>query len=169
MKKVKMVVLIGLVALGAVYAGTRPEAMNREEKNKLLVKVAIGAITTGDWEELRELYSPEFVQHHSGNRAPTYWKQFELGCRMAAQLFDSMSYRIEDIIAENDKVVVRMSTNITVTRNKGKRYETQAKIEWTEIGIYRIEAGRIVEEWCECDYTSMEGKIKDIVAGRMFL
>ncbi|MBA7689258.1 hypothetical protein ES703_97763 [subsurface metagenome] len=87
---------------------------------------------------------------------------------MATELFDSMSYNIEDIIADNDKVVVRMSSSIAVTINKGTPYETEQKIESTEIDIFRIEGGRIVEEWCEYDYTSMEGKIKAIVAGRMF-
>jgi len=168
MKRVWMVVLIGLAVLGVVYAGTRPEDMTREEKNKLLVKVALGAVSTGDWEALRELYSPKYVQHPPGDREPIYWKQFELGCRMAQELFDSMSYKIEDIIADNDKVVVRMSSSIAVTTNKGTRYETEAKIEATEIDIFRIEEGRIVEEWCEYDLTSAEGKLKAIMAGRMF-
>ena len=168
MTRVKMVVLIGLAALGAVYAGTRPEVMTREEKNKLLVKVAIGAVNAGDWEALPGLYSPKFVMHIPGNRESIDWKEFELGCRMAKQFFNETSYNIEDIIADNDKVVVRMSSRIAVTTNKGTRYETEKKIEGTEIGIYRIEAGRIVEEWCEYDYTSMEGKLKAIMAGRMF-
>lgn len=168
MKRVKMVVLIGLAALGAVYAGTRPEDMSREEKNKMLVKVALGAISTGDWEALSELYSPKFVQHSPGSREPIYWNQFELGCRMASQLFDDMRYKIEDIIADNDKVVVRLSSSLNFTKNKDTRYETQAKLEMTEIDIFRIEGGRIVEEWCEYDYTSMEGKIKAFMVGRMF-
>lgn len=167
MKRIKMIVLIGLVALGAVYAGTRPEAMTREEKNKLLVKVALGAISTGDWQSLKELYSPRFVQHQPGKREPIYWKQFELGCRMAQEFFDNTSFNIEDIIADKDKVVVRMSSSITVTKHKDTRYETEAKIEATEIDIYRIEDGRIVEEWCEYDYTSTEGKIKAFMSGRM--
>jgi len=47
MKKVKMVVLISLAVLGVVYAGRGPEGMTSEQKNKQLVKVAIGAIDTG--------------------------------------------------------------------------------------------------------------------------
>lgn len=168
MKRVKMVVLIGLAVIGVVYAGTRPEEMTKKEKNKLLVKVAIGAVETGDWEALRELYSPKYVQHLPGNREPIYWKQFELGCRMANEFFNTSSYTIEDIVAEGDKVVVRMSTSIAVTTNKGTRYETEKKIEGTEIDIFRIEGGRIVEEWCEYDYTSAEGKFKAIMAGRLF-
>lgn len=168
MKRVKIVMLIGLAALGAVYAGTMPEAMTKEEKNKLLVKVAFGAINTGDWQSLKKLYSPKFVQHLPGNREPIYWKQFELGCRMAQELFNNTNYNIEDIIADNDKVVVRASSSIAVTINKGTRYETERKIEGTEIDIFRIEGGRIVEEWCEYDYTSAEGKLKAIMAGRLF-
>ena len=190
MKRVKMVVLIGLAALGAVYAGTkpedwtgkkeeigflmdvemetRPEDMTREQKNKLLVKVALGAISTGDWQSLEELYSPRFIQHIPGNRGTISWEGFELGCRMAKEFFNTQSYKIEDIIAENDKVVVRLSSIATVTANKDKGYEFEKTIEMTEVDIFRIEAGRIIEEWCEYDYTSVEGKLKAIMAGRMF-
>lgn len=168
MKKVKMVVLIGLAVLGVVYAGTRPEKMTREQKNIQLVKVALEAACGGEFEELKKLYSPRFVQHQPGNRESTYWKQFELGLRMAQEYFNGISYNIEDIVAEGDKVVVRMSSSIEVTNNKGTQYETEHKMEMTEICIYRIKGGRIVEEWCEYDYTSMEGQVKAIVAGRMF-
>jgi len=168
MTRVKMVVLIGLAALGAVYAGTKPEAMTKEEKNKLLVTVAIGAMNAGDCEGLKELYSPKFVQHLPGNREPIYWKEFELGCRIAQEFFNTTSYKIEDIIAENDKVVVRLSSSATVTDNKDTRYESEKTIEMTEVDIFRIEEGRIIEEWCEYDYTSVEGKIKAIMVGRMF-
>ena len=37
MKKVKLVMLIGLAVLGVVYAGTRSEEMTSEEENKTIV------------------------------------------------------------------------------------------------------------------------------------
>lgn len=168
MRKLGIDLLVGLAVLAVVCAGKAPEDLTSEEKNKLLVEVAIGAVNAGDWEALRELYSPNFVMHVPGHRESIYWKEFELGCRMAKQFFNEMSYNIEDIIAEGDKVVVRMSSSIAVTTHFGKPYETKKKIEGTEIDIFRIKEGRIVEEWCEYDYTSIEAKLKAIMAGRMF-
>jgi predicted SnoaL-like aldol condensation-catalyzing enzyme len=152
--------LIGLAALGAVYAGTRPEDMTREQKNKLLVKVAIGAMNDGDWELMAELYSPRFVQYGPGDIKPIKWADFELGCRIMKNKFPALRLAIEDIIAEGDKVAVRLKT--VVTFKESHKYKTRrlGKVEMTEIDIMRIEGGRIVEEWCESDTADWNEKLR---------
>jgi len=154
-----LIVLIGLVALGAVYAGTRPEAMTREEKNKLLVEVAIGAMNAGDWESMAELYSPRYVQHRPGNTKTTNWADFELGCRNIKRLLPTLRYEIEDIIAEGDKVAVRMKAIVTYKQEHHFSKTTEHKIEFTEMDMFRIEGKRIVEEWCELDTADHKDKL----------
>ena len=151
MNRVKIVLLIGLAALGAVYAGTRPEDMTREEKHKLVVKVAIGAMNAGDWEGLRELYSPRYVQHSPGESEPATWTDFELACRVVHNKLPGLRFEIEDIIAEGNKVAVRLRWSYKNKRWFSMRGNPDGDIEGTEIDLYRIEDGRIVEEWCECD------------------
>ena len=151
MTRVKMVVLIGLAALGAVYAGTRPEEMSKEEKNKLLVRVAVGAMNAGDWEALRELYSPKFIQHDPGSSQPLTWTDFELGCRLVHHKVPTLKYEIKDIIAEGNKVAVRLRWSARDKRWFSTRENRQGDIEGTEINLVRIEGRRISEEWVEYD------------------
>jgi len=151
MKRVTMIVLIGLAALGAVYAGTRPEDMTREQKNKLLVDVAIGAISAGDWELMAKLYSPRFVQHGPGDTKPTTWTDFELGCRLVHNKLPGLRFEIEDIIAEGEKVAVRLSWSYKNKRWFSMQGNPEGEIGGTELDLFRIEGGRIAEEWCECD------------------
>jgi len=149
MKTVKMVVLIGMIALGAVYAGNKAEEITTEQNNKLLVEVAIGALNAGDWEALGELYSATFRQHDPGVSEPLTWTDFELGCRLFHHKVPSFKYEIEDIIAEGNKVAVRLRWS---ARDKRwfKTYDNpMGNISGTEMNLVRIEDGRIVEEWVE--------------------
>lgn len=55
----------------------------------------------------------------------------------------------EDLIASGDKVVERSSA---VATHKGPMMgaaPTNRKVNWSEIHIYRIEGGKIVEHWAE--------------------
>lgn len=159
MKKIGVNVLIGLAVIMVLCAGRKPEEMSREEKNKLLVKVAIGAINAGDWETLPELYSEKFIQHGTGDSENVRWTEFELGCRIVHNRLPDLRCEIEDIIAEDDKVVVRLRWKAKRTKNKGYRNETTKEIGWSEIDIMRIAGGKIVEEWTELDTANMKSQL----------
>jgi len=151
MKNAYKVVLIGLVVLGVVYAGTKPGAMTREEKNKDIVRWATEAVNRGDWEWMRDLYSPKFVQHSPASQEPMGWEDFELGCRIARRKLPDARYKIEDIIAEGDKVAVRLRLSTPVKSRWSSMQGKERVFEMTEIDIVRIADGRIVEEWVEYD------------------
>lgn len=160
MKKVKIIVLIGLVMIGAVYAGTRPEELTREEKNKILVEMAIGAMNKGDWDLMAGLYSPRYVKHRSRDVFPETWEQFELGCRTARQKYPTARIEIQDIVAEGDKVAVRCKTVVTYKEKDFRGRTETARMEFTEIDLFRIQDYRIVEEWCEYDYEEWKTKLR---------
>jgi len=162
-----LVVLIAMTALGAVFAakrragepqqiyskrldkGTRPET--REEKNKLLVKVAIGALNAGDWENLKEMYSPRYVQHDTRDKEIITRSEWDVIRSAVRKTFPSFKYEIEDIIAEGDKVAVRLRWSAREKRWFSKPGNREGDITGTEIDLIRIEDGRIAEEWCEYD------------------
>ena len=69
--------------------------------------------------------------------------------------FDNFRVNIEDIIGEGDKVVVRF---IEIGRHQGE-FEgiapTGKEMTWTEIAIFRIVNGRIIEWWTLEDKLSL--------------
>jgi len=151
MKNAYKVILIGGGVVGGVYAGTKPGAMTREEKNKEIVGWAVAALNRRDWESLRDLYSPKFVQHSPASQEPTGWEDYELGLRIAHRKLPDFRYRIEHSLAEVDKVVVRMIGSTPVKSRWPSMQSKERVFEITEIDIIRIANGWIVEEWAEFD------------------
>ena len=151
MKKYCVDLLMVLAVFGVLFVSGAKQDKTREQKNKLLVRVAMQAINEGDWQTLSEVYSPRFVQHRPGKSKPLTWTEFELGCRIARQAMPTVRLEIEDIIAEGDKVAVRVKTVVTYKVNPFGIGAKEEKKEFTEMDLFRIEGGRIVEEWCEFD------------------
>ncbi len=160
MKRVKVVLLIGLAVIGAVYAETRPEDMTREQKNKMIVDVAIGAMNEGDWEFLEKMYSPKFLHHRQGRSEHESWEERELAYRIIRQMIPTAKMIIEDIVAEGDKVAVRLKTVVTFKEITGSIVHGKDKVEFAEMDMYRLEGGKIVEEWSEYDTADWEKKFK---------
>ncbi len=82
-----------------------------------------------------------------------------LGTQMLKQLverfrsvFPDSDIRIEEEIAEADKVVIRWSFSGTHQGNFIGIPATGKKVKWTGITIHRIAGGKIVEEKGEGDY-----------------
>ena len=160
MKKVMMVIMIGMVALGAVYAGTGTEELTREEKNKILVEMAVGAINEGDWELMGRLYSPRYVQHSPGGQKTRSYAAFKMGCRKVKKALPNLRYKIQDIIAEGDKVVVRLRAYDIAKPKQTGAYSVRKKFEMTEIDIFQIDGRKIVQEWCEYDVENLRKQYK---------
>ena len=67
----------------------------------------------------------------------------------------ALRYEVEDVIAEGDRVAVRLTSSATHTGHfmgmpaSGKRYEIG------EIHIFRIRDGRVSEHWHQADFMGM--------------
>lgn len=153
MKRVKMVMLIGLAVLGVVYAGTRPGEMTSEEKNKTIVWMAIEASDKGDWEEWEKQVAERFMLYGPRNCKPVGRKICRANLEKQNKALKDGERAIHDIIAKDNKVIVRMELKVMVkprVYTLGEEDKMKA-LEFTEISIYRLEGGQIVEQWVECD------------------
>lgn len=151
MKNVCRVMLIGLAVVGVGCAGNDSAFKIKEEVNKRIVELAIRASNEGNWEVMQTLYSQRFVQHSPGSLEPLTWEDYELGCRIVRRTFPTFHCKIEDKIAEGDKVAVRLKTIFTYKPRYGEKEGKEKEIVLTEINLIRLEGGKIVEQWCEYD------------------
>ena len=55
------------------------------------------------------------------------------------------------MIVEDNKVVTRYLSTGTLLGSYAGIKETGKKVEFDEISIYRIEAGKVIEQWCLSD------------------
>jgi steroid delta-isomerase-like uncharacterized protein len=122
------------------------------EENKALVR--------GSWEmespeDLDEFYPPDVVWHMPEQelRGIEEAKQF---VSSFLEAFPDISFSVEDLIAEGDKVVSRYTgrgTHQGETEDFGPPTGKQLEVEG--ITIHRIEDGKIVEEWNQYDNLSI--------------
>ncbi len=65
--------------------------------------------------------------------------------------FPDLTVRVEDLIAEQDKVVARLAYSGTHRGPFMQRQPTGRHLDWAGVAIYRIAGGVIVEEWAIWD------------------
>jgi len=114
------------------------------EKNKAIVRRAIEALNKKNLALLDELMAPDYVDHTHQIQGLEGMKQV---IEEESKGFSDFHVTIEDIIAEGDKVWVRVKETATHTGKFRGLAPTGKKITYTAVAIWRIVDGKIVEGW----------------------
>jgi steroid delta-isomerase-like uncharacterized protein len=129
------------------------------EQNKAVVLEYHTVWNEGNYENLKDILTSDFVCHYLTSEEWVGIEAAEKAISDWRTLFPDWNEEIVDIIQEKDKVVTRYKATATHTR----RYEgidaTGAKIEIYEVSIYRIDDGKIAEQWCFPDDPSIKTQI----------
>ena len=122
------------------------------EKNKELMRRFFQAINDKNLDLFDELCGEDYIWH--GETGPTELNEvkgrdnFKKAVAEFTDALPDLNITLFDFIAEGDKVVVRFKE---VGTHTGAPFAgippTGKQITWTGIGIYRIDNGRLVEEW----------------------
>jgi steroid delta-isomerase-like uncharacterized protein len=112
------------------------------EKNKEIVRKFIEAYNTRNLDLLDDLFAPDYVDHTHQQQGLESLKQL---FNIAFKAFPDWHETIEDIIAEGDKVWVRLTYTGTFTSEFGGLAPTGKKITCMDVDIYRIVNGKIAE------------------------
>jgi predicted ester cyclase len=127
-----------------------------EEENKALMRRYYEQIDNATKDKrgpsfLDDFVTPNFVNH---NPSPGFTPDLE-GLKQAYDHFLAASpdgyHVVEDMIAEGDKVVTRLSAHGTQTGELFGIPPTDERFSMTAIAIHRIANGEIVEHWSELD------------------
>jgi len=125
------------------------------EENKALARRAYEAfnqaIRTGNWSAVEELVAADLVDH---NPAPGQGPGFEGVKQVFSQFraaFPDFAFTVEDMIAEGDKVVSRLTARGTHKGDFQGVPATGKQVMQTGIDIVRIAGGKAVERWGEFD------------------
>jgi predicted ester cyclase len=76
---------------------------------------------------------------------------FKAFVTMIRSAFPDFQYTVEDTIAEDDKVVGRITATGTNTGSFMGMPPTGKKVTWTEIHIGRMVDGKVAEHWADID------------------
>ena len=98
-----------------------------------------------------ELMSSDFVHHLTDPRLPAGRDGIKALGQVIVGGFPDVHASVKELLADGDKVIERTQTSATHTGEFNGIPATGRQVGWTEIHIYRLENGKIVELWSEID------------------
>jgi steroid delta-isomerase-like uncharacterized protein len=117
-------------------------------------------INKGDTGLMKAIMSENFIDHYAAANQPQGPEGFKQFLTMVATAFPDIQVKVEDIIAEGNKAVVRLSIMGTHTGMlMGSISPTGKQASWTGIDILTIENGKITERWSLRDLLGMMKQI----------
>jgi steroid delta-isomerase-like uncharacterized protein len=116
------------------------------EANKAIAYQVIETFNSGDFESLMEWFTHDFVWHFSSTTTMNK-EQFLAFTHSIKKSFPDFVFTIEDLVAEKDKVLMRL---IVTGTHKGEFLglaPTNKRFSITGFGQYNITHGKISEGW----------------------
>jgi len=124
--------------------------MSIEENKALFRRWFDDVVNDNDYSAIDELLAPDYVSHFPG--APPVDRDGHKGMvELFACAFPDWKEQIHDVIAEGDKVVIRVTAGGTHEGEFQGMQATGKVVTITGIGIARVENGRIAESWWDFD------------------
>jgi len=135
-----------LLAIPALAAPPVKPAAGTVDANKTLVRRYIDDVLTANkQDELDQLLSSDFTDSTPGAEAEGTGPDVVRAAQDRIHtIFPTVQYRIDDLIAEGDKVVARYTVR---ARSKEAEGAPAKSVEVTGITIFRVAEGKIREEW----------------------
>ena len=123
------------------------------EQNTQLVQRAFDSMSAGPDQFLAEhgdIYSEELVAHFPGMPPVTIETHRQFGLS-TYEAFPDLVRPVEDIVATEDKAVVRWTSTGTHLGPYFGHAPTGNRLSTSGITIFRIADGKVVEEWIQSD------------------
>lgn len=117
------------------------------EENKALVRRLVEAINKRKWGVIDEVMVPGYVDHYALPGQKPGREGYKEAFISTTNAFPDFLFTIEDMIAEGDKVVARLTFSGTHKGEFASIAPTNKRVTYTHIRILRIVRGKIVEDW----------------------
>jgi predicted ester cyclase len=128
----------------------------RTERNKAVVRALVAAVNS-DVDRLAgsvaDLVAEDFVRHSAAAGPPGVRSRADLVefLRAERETFPDAHETVEDLVAEGDRVAVRLRFTGTQLGPMGRMPPTGRRLTAEYLAIYRLLDGVVVEAWAEWD------------------
>ena len=109
----------------------------------------------GKMELVDEIFSPDIIRHDPNRTELHGIEATKNFIRKMRESFPDLHITLDDVIAENNKVVTRYHFNGTHLGGALGFPATKRKVSYTGIVIFRFDDGKIVEQWTEADLLTL--------------
>lgn len=129
--------------------------MSNEENKKLSNFINENIISQGNLAMADEYISPDYVDHNALPGLPSGIPGFKQGVEIYRNAFPNLNIKVDDMIADGDKVVTRWTATGTHQGELMGIPPTGQNVKVTGISIDRCANGKIVEHWDVFDQLGM--------------
>ena len=144
------IIIIAIMIVCMVECASKDSA--QEKKNKAIARRYIEELwNKKNLDEIDKLVSDDFVNHSSPPGMPPDREGLRQFIASSGATFPDGHYTIEDMIAENDKVMIRGSFKGTHRGEFMGIPGTGKEITMSWINVLRITDGKAVERWMKYD------------------
>lgn len=135
------------------------------EQNKELCRRLYAAVSSGDFDIFDQVVAPNFVEHEALDpRLPAGREGVKAFFETIRQAMPDMVMTPEDIIAEGDRMAVRVVMTGTQTGEFMGIPPSGKRVEISVIDLVRIENNQVVEHWGVSDMLTLMTQIGAIPA-----
>jgi steroid delta-isomerase-like uncharacterized protein len=125
-------------------------------ENAALVLESIGALNAGDTERLLAVVAPNIVIHYAEMPEPLHGREtWQQGFELMRRAFPDLEAHVDDLVAAEDKVAIRVSFRGTHQGEFQGIPATGRTIHYVSHEFYRVEDGLFAEEWICSDMASL--------------
>jgi steroid delta-isomerase-like uncharacterized protein len=130
------------------------------EQNKAIARRFIQEIfVRQDADAVDELAAADFLPHDWG-QVPRGREAIRGAIKRASAGLSDVKMTIEDVIAEGDRVAVRLTSSATQTGEFMGMPPSGARYSIPEIHIFRIRDGQVTEHWHQLDMLGMRRQLE---------
>lgn len=124
------------------------------DRTALASHLHLDALSKGQLDVLDAALAESFRSHFLAPETepgPEALKDF---CRAVRAVFPDLSYTVDDVVVEGDRVAIRVTGRGTQTGGIGDLPATQKSATWSEMHFFRFDGDKIVELWGVVDQLS---------------
>ena len=129
--------------------------MTSTENKTVARRVLEEVFPANDLEALRDVVSDEFVNHEAPEGTPPGLGSITMFMHLLNQAFSEQRWEIHDVLAEEDKVVIRCTHSGVHTGDYFGLPATGRRFAYKQMHIIRVVDGKGVEHWAVRDDTSL--------------
>lgn len=147
------------VAVAMFVMGCGPSDTPVKAANIKLIHTVFSEVwSKGNVDLIDDLFAEDFVGHFPGETV--YGRQALVNQVIAHRSsFPDWTEKVEDTIADRDRVVVRFRSHGTNSGEFLGKPPTGNRVEISEVAIFRLSNGKIVEQWVYPDMLSLQRQL----------
>lgn len=117
---------------------------------------SVDAFNAGDTDRLLTFVAPDLVTHYAEMTEPLRGREsWQQGFELVKRAFPDLEAHVDDIVAADDKVALRLTLNGTHQGEFQGIPATGRTIHYVSHEFYRVADGVIAEEWICSDLASL--------------